>query len=103
MPLWTWIETRGTRKRLKASVSRDHRLLWGWTRLVLGLVQMAFTVTACVLLYSGFYERGLIACLVATGATVASRRLFAGQPDRHLEPSMGGRPSREAVVRRVRS
>ena len=102
MPLWTWIETRGMRQFASVPASRDHRLWWGWVRLLLGLVQMAFTVTACLLVYSGFYERALIAGLLATGATVASRRLFAGRPGRHLEASLDGRPSPGAANRRGR-
>ena len=66
---------------------------------MLGLVQMAFAATAVVLGYSGFYERGFIAGLLATGATLASRRLFAGRPDRHLEPSLDDGNSRDAVPR----
>jgi hypothetical protein len=96
MPIWTWIETRGVRHFPKVAASSDHRLLWGWLRLVLGLTQMAFTVAALLLIGAGIYGRGIVAASLATAATIASRHLFAGRPDPRLEASLDVRASIEA-------
>lgn len=93
--LWTSIQTGGMREIPSVPTSGDHRLLWGWLRLILGLTQMAFTVVAAYLLIVGFYERAVVAASLATGATVTSRYLFAGRPDPRLEASLGDKTSIE--------
>jgi hypothetical protein len=58
-------------------------------RLVLGLTQMAFSVTAVVLvIFSGFTWRALVAIAFAGAAAGASRYLYAGRPDPRLEEAL---------------
>ena len=67
------------------AVSSEHRLLWGWIRLVLGLTQMAFAAAAVYLVASiGFHWRALVAVAVAGLTTGASRYLYAGKRDAEL-------------------
>ena len=70
-------------------VSSDHRWLWGWMRLVIGLTQIGFALAAAYLLVEGGLNwRSGIAASMSTVATVASRYLFAGRPDPRLEASL---------------
>lgn len=69
--------------------SRDHNLLWVWMRLLLGLTQMVFAVTAVYLMASdGFHWRAGVALSVAAVAAAVSRLLYAGLPDPRLEASL---------------
>lgn len=92
---WRWVQGHAMKGFPGVPVSSDHRLLWGWIRLVLGLTQMAFTATACLLIFHGFYGRAVVAIALATAATVISRYLFAGRPDPRLEDSLNGGTSIE--------
>jgi hypothetical protein len=94
IPLWTWLETHGKRRLPSVPASSDHRWLWGWMRLALGLTQMCFAVVAAYLLAAdGPHWRAVVAASVATVAAVASRYLFAGRPDPRLEASLNGETS----------
>jgi hypothetical protein len=85
-PRWTWFQKQATRPFPSVAASSEHRLVWGWMRLVLGLTQMAFSVTAVVLvIFSGFTWRALVAISLAGAAAGASRYLYAGRPDPRLE------------------
>lgn len=91
---WTWLKTNGMRRLPSVPASTDHRLLWGWVRLALGLTQMAFSATTAYLLIAeGFHWRAVVAALVATTATGASRYFFGGRPDPRLEASLSGKGS----------
>ena len=60
-------------------------------RLVLGLTQMAFALTAVYLVASGgFHWRAVVAGSIAAVAAGASRYLYAGQPDPRLEGVLRG-------------
>ena len=84
-----WLQSHGRRRIQSAPISDDHRLLWGWVRLVLGLTQMSFSVTAAYLLaVRGLQWRVGVAALVATVAAIVSRFLYAGRPDPRLTASL---------------
>jgi hypothetical protein len=81
------------------SEADDHRFSWGWVRLVLGLTQMSFSLTAaCVLAFCGLGWRVYAAAAVATLAAVVSRVLYAGRPDPGLETSVRSESAGEAKV-----
>jgi hypothetical protein len=85
-PVWSHLQKEPPRRFSGVAVSGEHRLAWGWMRLVLGLMQMAFAVTAAYLIISGgFHWRALVAGSVAGVAAGASRYFFAGQPDLRLD------------------
>ena len=95
IPLWIWLRKRAAGQTRSVPVSSDHRWLWGWMRLLIGLTQMGFALAAAYLLIeSGLNWRSAIAASMCTVATVASRYLFAGRPDPRLEASLMGEPSR---------
>ncbi len=76
-------------------VSGEHRVVWGWLRLVLGLTQMAFAVTAAGLLISGGVHWPALVAISLTGiAAGASRYLYRGQTDPRLAASL----DTEAVI-----
>jgi hypothetical protein len=53
--------------------------VWGWLRLALGLLQMAFAVAGVgALLALGMHWLTYLSVGIATGATVASRLLYRG-------------------------
>ena len=82
---WIWLQTDGIRRLHSVPVSGNHRLLWGWARLVLGLTQMSFSLTAAYLwVWRGFQWRVGVAVLIASVAAVVSRVLYAGRPDPRL-------------------
>jgi len=58
-------------------------------RLLLGLTQMVFSVTAlCLMAFDGFHWRAGVALFVAAVAAAVSRSLYAGRPDPRLEASL---------------
>lgn len=60
--------------------SAQRHLLWGWSRLALGLVQMGLAAWAVVLLITqGLSARFWILIAASTLATAASRLLFGGR------------------------
>jgi hypothetical protein len=93
----TELETYRAKRTLGVPDLRDHRLLWGWIRLVLGLTQMAFAVSAVYLLArDGFHWRMAVSACVAGVAAIASRLLYAGRPDPRLEASLKAENTNEA-------
>jgi hypothetical protein len=86
---WIWLQTDGIRRFQSVPASRNHRLLWGWARLLLGLIQMSFSITAAYLFaFRGVQWRVGVAALLATAAAVVSRVLYAGGPDPRLAASL---------------
>jgi hypothetical protein len=78
-------------------VSSEHRAVWGWLRLVLGLTQMAFAVTAAgLLISSGVHWPALVALSLTGIATGASRYLYRGQTDPRL--AAAGLETEAAIV-----
>lgn len=88
VPPSTWLQNQPRQRIPNVPVSSEHRFVWGWMRLVLGLTQMAFAATAIFLVASsGFRWRAVVAISVAGVAAVASLYLFAGRPDPRFEVS----------------
>jgi len=81
--------------------SSDHYWLWVWMRLLLGLTQMVFAVTAVYLMaFDGFHWRAGVALSVAAVAAAVSRLLYAGRADPRLEASLGDEIADEERAKR---
>ena len=67
-------------------MASSKKLIWGWLRLFLGVIQMVLT-TACVglLLTLGLHWATWIFFAGATAATIISRLLYRGHADPDLE------------------
>ena len=62
------------------------KFVWGWLRLFLSFVQTTCSVAAIIFIIAAGVQRiGLILFGIATAATLASRRLYAGKP----QPDLG--------------
>jgi hypothetical protein len=91
---WIWLQTDGIRRLQSVPVSRNHRLLWGWARLLLGLTQMSFAITAAYLFaFRGLQWRVGVAALIATVAAVVSRVFYGGRADPRLAASLDKEPA----------
>jgi hypothetical protein len=88
--IWKWSLVHAIRRLSSVPVSREHRLLWGWIRLMLGFTQTMFAVAAVSLwaLESFTWHVGL-AALISSLAAAISRVQYAGRIDPRLEASLG--------------
>ena len=89
MNLWTWLQASKIGRLRSLPASNEHRLLWGWIRLVLGLSQMGFALaTVYALAFDGLHWRAGVAALIAAIAAATSRFLYAGRPDPRIEAAV---------------